>query len=245
MLINLYVMIFLKKLKIRIFIILFLCFAAFNAVAQHTPRITVQVSPLLSYLNIKNENSAWSQEGIETPRLGYSVGLRAEFDLDKYLGINIGINYERRHNEYTVNYQDVEDTPIYLPDRSNTKYTYEFYALPVSFKIKYFNRSKISIYQNLGLQVSWLQSIAYESTAYDEETITSSSGNYDEYAADNIVSIFSSVGISRKINDKWAVIVEPGVIYTLNSFMEYSVPNNDKEQRFFDIKVDVGLTYYF
>jgi hypothetical protein len=200
---------------------------------------------MLSYLNIKNEDLNYELEGTETPRLGYSMGLRAEFDLDKYLGFNIGFSYERRHNEYTVNYQDVEETTIYLPDRTTTKYSYEFYALPVSFKIKYFNRSKLSIYQNLGLQVSWLQSIAYESTAYDEETITTSSGNYNEYAANNVVSIFSSVGVSRKINEKWAVIIEPGFVYTLNSIVDWAGPTDKEEQRFFDFKVDVGLSYYF
>lgn len=234
-----------SKFTNRIFGVFFFSVLAIGLKAQHNPRITFQASPLLSYLNIKNENSTRPQEGIETPRLGYSLGLRAEFDLDKYLGINIGINYERRHNEYTVNYQDVEDTPIYLPDRSNTKYTYEFYALPVSFKIKYFNRSKISIYQNLGLQVSWLQSIAYESTAYDEETITTSSGNYNEYAANNVVSMFSSVGVSRKINEKWAVIIEPGFVYNLNSVFNEKWSDDEEEQHFFDIKVDVGLSYYF
>lgn len=235
-----------SKVVGRIFIILFFTFLITNGLrAQHNPRITFQVSPMLSYLNIKNEDSTRPQEGIENPRLGYNVGLRAEFDLDKYLGFNIGFSYERRNNEYTVNYQDVEETSIYLPDRASTKYTYEFYALPVSFKIQYFNRSKLSIYQNLGLQVSWLQSIAYESTAYDENSVTSLSGNYDEYATDNIVSIFSSIGVSRKINEKWAVIIEPGFAYTLNSVFNEKWPDNEEEQRFFDIKVDVGLSYYF
>lgn len=234
-----------RKLTHRFFIILLFTLVAIGAKAQHNARITFKISPMLSYLNIKNEDSARPREGVETPRLGYSLGLRAEFNLDKYLGINIGFNYERRNNEYTVNYQDVEETTIYLPERTTTKYSYEFYALPVSFKIKYINRSKLSIYQNLGLQVSWLQSIAYESTAYDENNVTSLSGNYDEYATDNIVSIFSSIGVSRKINEKWAVIIEPGFVYNLNSVFNEKWPDDEEEQRFFDIKVDVGLSYYF
>ena len=216
--------------------------------AQNDARISVQISPLLSYLKNDYAESYRYYNGIETPQFGMRSVIRFEFDLDKYLSLNIGFSYEiRKNNISTGMLYDTSNASLPLldmPYKYNSWRTYKFYGIPISFCVNYVNRSKIRIYQTFGLQLSFLLSAKYETESfYEYDLIINKTGNYTEYKTDNVVSVFSSIGFSRKINEKLAINFEPGFIYMINDFIER--PYTKEKERFLDLKVDIGLTYHF
>ncbi|NOQ24450.1 MAG: outer membrane beta-barrel protein [Bacteroidales bacterium] len=217
--------------------------------AQNDVRISVQIAPILSYqiTDYGDYSSRYNNES-ETPQFGIRSQVRFEFDMDKYLSLNIGFSYEIRKNSLSTGmlYDTSEATlPLLdMPYRVNSERTYKFFGIPIAFSVNYFNNSKIRIYQTFGLQLSFLLSAEYDSEGfYEYDYIRKESGNYNEYKADYIVSGFSSIGISRRLNEKLAINLEPGFIYMINEYME--MPYSRKKERFLDLKVDLGLTYNF
>ncbi len=218
--------------------------------AQIDTRISVQVSPLLSYFKIDYGEAYFTDYNeIESPQLGIRSVVRFEFDIDKYLSLNLGFSYELRKNYLSTGLlYDTSNANLPLipgPYKYNSWRTYKFYGIPISFCVNYVNNSKIRIYQTFGLQLSFLLSAKYESEIfYEYYGIKNSSGNiYTDHMADNIVSIFSSIGLRRKINEKFSISLEPGFIYMINNLLEE--PHRREKAKFFDLKVDLGLTYHF
>ena len=235
-----------KSLILVIFFTFFIQFVN----AQNNTRISVQVSPLLSYFKIDyGEANFTDYNEIESPQLGMRSVVRFEFDIDKYLSLNIGFSYEARKNYLSTGllYDTSNAYPPIIPGpyKYNSWRTYKFYGIPISFCVNYINNSKIRIYQTFGMQFSFLFSAEYESENYYKyDGIKNSSGElYTDYMADNITSIFSSIGISRKINEKFSVNIEPGFIYMINNLIDE--PHRRKKAKFLDLKVDLGLTYQF
>jgi hypothetical protein len=241
-----------KKLKYsKEFLLFFIITATLGQFvqAQNNSRITVQLAPLLSYQKTENGNySSKYLSEIETPQLGLRSLVRFEFDIDKYLSLNIGFSYEIRKN--SINMDMIYDTsdatlPVLdMPYKYNSWRTYKFYGIPVAFCVNYFNSSKIRIYQTFGYELSFLISAEYDSERfYEGGYILKEKGSYSEYKTDYISSVYSSIGISRRLNEKFAINLEPGFIYMINEYIKE--PFSGNKERFFDLKLDIGLTYHF
>ncbi len=236
-----------KNLKTILFIILVLILNLLNTsiiCAQSETRVSFQASPLYSYINMEfGKYSIKLSEGLHDPQIGFSSSLKFEKDLNELFSFNTGVFYELRKN--SASSELIYDTTITFigdprPYKITATQTYQFIGIPIGININYLKKTKFRIYQSIVFHLSYLLSAKTEGLRYFEDLdIVSYSVNNTNDRTDIIISFSSSVGISKRLNEKLAIKVEPGIIYMINDCIDNSYAN----QKFFDLKFDIGIVY--
>ena len=216
-----------------------------TAIAQKNTRLSFQVAPLLSYMDVKyGQYANRNNPGIEDPQPGTSSALKFEVDLNNLLSISAGLSFERRKNSFLSLLYDPSDGSIRLGDRTpyqiTTASTYDYIGIPIDLHVNYLNNSKLRIYQSFGTQFSFLLSAKDKGVMYYEKQ---DDINYTRNAIDEktavIMSLSSSLGLCNYITDRVAIKIEPGINYMATNFLE----SDWAKRKYFDFKVDVGIVY--
>ena len=239
-----------KNIKsfIRSFLLIILLFIISSTViAQKNTRLSFQVAPLYSYMDVKyGQYANRNNPGIKDPLPGLSSALKFEVDLNNLLSVSAGLSFERRKNSYETELYDRSDTVRIIrlgdlpPYKMTTASTYDYIGIPIELHVNYLNHSKLRIYQTFGTECSFLISAKGKGVRYYEKK---GAINYTGNAIDDktavIVSLSSSIGVYKYITDRVAIKIEPGINYMVNNFYESSWA----KLKYFDFKVDVGIVY--
>ena len=233
-----------KNIKSLLLIITFFTIGS-TVTAQKNKRISFQVSPLYSYLDIQYKKYAFRNNyGIEDPQSGISSAVKFEVELNNLLSVSTGLSYERRKNYYETGmlYDTIKTTM--LGDPSPYKYTssrtYDFIGIPIALHFNYLNNSKLRIYQTFGTQFSFLVSAQDQGVLYYEKGVDINFKRNDiDNKTDVIISLSSSIGLCKYITERVAFKIEPGINYMATNFLE----SDWAKRKYFDFKVDVGIVY--
>ncbi len=223
--------------------LIFFTFSA-NAIAQKDKNISIQVAPLISYMQIiYGPNTYTGSIGLNDPKLGVSSTIKFEISLNNTFAVNSGLSYQIRNNSSESGMLYDTSATIYNPLRMPYKYTgsatYQYIGMPLGISVNYLNTSKLRIYQSFATELSFLLSAKYKTLQYYKD------GNIENYNFDGtegnnkvLFSLSSSIGICKYLNNSWALKIEPGFNYMINYFLYGS-----NEMKFFDFKIDMGFIY--
>lgn len=216
-----------------------------EVIAQKNTRMSFQISPLCSYLNADfGHDVFYVVQGIKEPQLGFSSAVKFEVDLDNRFSVSTGLTYEIRNNSYKTDLYDTTATYQLLfpmPYHLNSEATYHFIGIPIALNVNYLKNSSLRIYQSFGTQFSFLVSSRFKGMEYwEKEGVVNYSRKGNSEDINNvIVSLSSSIAVCKYISKNIAFKIEPGVNYMVNNFWNDSFA----KEKFFDLKVDVGIIY--
>jgi hypothetical protein len=207
--------------------------------------MSFQISPLYSFLKADfGKDVFYVVQGIEEPQLGFSNAVKFEVDLNDRWSVSTGLSYEKRKNSYKADLYDTTATYQLLfpmPYHLNSEGTHHFIGLPIALHFNYLNNSSLRIYQSFGTQFSFLVASRYkgvENWKEEGDVNYSRKGNGDD-RNNVIVSLSSSIAICKNNSKNVAFKIEPGVNYMVNNFLD----NSFAQQKFIDLKLDVGIVY--
>ena len=213
--------------------------------AQTNRRLSFEVSPLYSYIDVRlGKYAGRNNPGLEDPQPGFGGAIKYEVDLSSLVSLSAGIGFERRHHAYSSVLYDTASPIIHLGDdrpyQLSYETSYDFIGIPVALHINYLNSPGLRVYQSFGTRFGFMAQSSNKIKWYYEDN-----SPYDTFKkgtdgkTDVVVSLTSSIGICKNLTRLVAFKIEPGISYMANNFFESSWAH----MKYLDLIVDVGIVY--
>jgi hypothetical protein len=182
-------------------------------------QIGINFSPDVCFRTLKNNDGSSSSELVidnrnerETVKFGYTTGLNVCFKINKFVGMETGIQYSNKG--YQTKMQDlISDQPApSLPNQS--KFIYDFHCIDIPVKINFtIGKKKFRFFTSVGVMTNiFIKETQTSILVYSDRTDEKTSPTNFNYNKINI-SPTISVGIDYKINDRMNLRVEPNFRY--------------------------------
>ncbi|TAD92816.1 MAG: PorT family protein [Bacteroidetes bacterium] len=190
-------------------------------------QIGINFSPNVSYRTLKNNDGRSSSNFVvdqmnktETAKFGYNAGLNVCFNLQKFIGLETGIQYSNQ------GYQTKKQTLTFeQPNPSSpkqAKFIYDFHYIDIPVKVNFtFGEQKIRLFTSLGVTTNiFIKQTQTSFLYYGDRSNTENSETNFNYNRINISPAISA-GIDYKINSSMNLRVEPtfryGVLKTIDT----------------------------
>jgi len=234
---------------------IFILALSFTAVAQEKPsnnfnrfQLGINFSPDACYRTLKNNNGDEFINNIitlrndtETIKIGYSAGLNMQFNLNRFLGLGLGVHYSNKG--YQLKKQDVVP-PTSQPDPSlpeQFQFIQNFQTIDLPLGVNFtFGKNKLRFITCIGATANFLIKESQTTVLYysDRTDKTNSANTYD-YKKFN-VSPFLSLGIDYKINQNMNIRIEPTFRYGIKKIIDAPIT-----AYLFNAGLNVGYYYNF
>ncbi len=191
-------------------------------------------SPEYSYRMIQSDNSSQflkeSYDSLETPKLGYTLGLNGVYSFNSKLALSLGFLFSDKGEKLKTNILDAF---------SNYKNHYYFIDFPLKLKYTIID-SKIKFYGNLGVSTNlFLQHrIAYTLSGSSFSDIIQ--GNSKDISKVNM-AFNVGLGIDCPLSSRWFFKAEVGYKQSFTSI----TANTNLKRYLFSFGPTLGLFYKF
>ena len=232
--------------RFRIFIFLVMPLGVFG---QETSlrKIAIGLSfmPNISFrtLNYKVSNELTSEiRNLETKKFSYAAGLNTKYKLNKKIAIQTGILYSMQG--YQTKFQSLTwATPNNeYPSQSKTVFNFSYLEIPFNLNYNFIENNSLTFYGIIGLSSSIFISKQAEilSKYANGETTSQSNAKYIGYSR---LNQFANIGfgISCKISNRFTILAEPKLQYSINSI----AVSSDTKEYLYNAGIDFKCYYSF
>ncbi len=244
------------KTTMKHLLLFILTIAAFSSKGQDRPKETqtsdfrkvqigINVSPDICYRTLKNNDGSSTSDLImkldnenQTAKVGYTAGLNVCFSINKFFGLETGIQFSNKG--YQTKFTDLifeQPENSSLPDKA--KFIYNFHCIDIPIKANFtIGEKKIRFFTSVGLTTNILIKAASTSVlVYPDHTDRKINQTNSDYNKVNI-SPTVSVGIDYKINNRMNLRVEPTFRYGVLKIIDAPVTG-------YLYSGGLNLNYYF
>lgn len=191
-------------------------------------QIGINISPDVCFRNLKNNDnrvlSAYLinlRNDMEVAKLGYTAGLNICYNINRFIGLETGIQYANRG--YQTKKLDITPDPGQpsnsFPEQAKFIYNYYYADIPLKLNITV-GQKKLRYCASIGLTTNvFLKEKEQIILFYSKSTTKSSSITDIDYKKINISPTFS-IGIDYKINSRMNLRVEPTFRYGARKIIE-------------------------
>jgi hypothetical protein len=199
---------------------------------------------LLSLLSF-GQNSKWSTDIVGTPNfyhlkknevstkdynstVGLSLGMETYYNLRKKIDVGLGVHYRTLSYQVDYNYKFRDYGDPQIPRRSDLDAQY--IDIPLIVRYEVLSKGAISIAPSLGFNSSFLI-YSKQKTTFEDNSIRDL-----EFLNTTLFSSSAGIGVSYKISDKIALILEPRFSYYFDSLDQLSSANTTLFQSLIGVK---------
>lgn len=204
------------------YILILLGLAAFRSFGQEDMsrfQLGVNFSPDVNYRILENNDGTEMSDAIinsrddrEIPKFGYSTGLNVCFNINRFLGIETGLQYSNK------GYQTEKIDLIFgQPDPSlpeHLKYIDDFHYVDIPLKVNFTaGKKKVRFFSSVGITTNiFIKGTTTSVIYYSDRTERDKDPTSYDFEKVNL-SPTVSAGIDYKINDRMNLRVEPTFRY--------------------------------